>query len=228
MTRKTAVAYYRTSSASGVGEGTDTLPRQKEAVKKYALLENIEIVAEFYDANVRGVVKIEERPEFGKLLDLAQKKSVGMVLVETANRFSRDVMVQLMGHDLLTSLDIELVPVDAPQHFKDEDNPTAEMLRIIIAAVSMYEKKSLVKKMGDARARMREKTGRCEGRTPPDPAAVALAKELRGQGLSFRAIGDKLSEAGFRVIEKNKKTGATETTDRPYQAASVRNMIENL
>lgn len=226
--KKTAVAYYRTSSASGVGEDKDTLPRQKEAVKKYALLHNIEIVAEFYDANVRGVVKIQDRPEFGKLLDYCQSHHAGMVLVETANRFSRDVMVQLMGHDLLKSLNIDLTPVDAPEHFRDEDNPTAEMLRIIIAAVSMYEKKSLVKKMSDARERKRDKSGRCEGRIPPPAEAVELAKTLRAEGLSFEAIGKKLGEAGFRVIERNKITKVVEVTDRVYQAASVRNMIINL
>lgn len=225
--RKTAIAYYRTSSASGVGEGTDTLPRQKEAVKKYALIENIEIVAEFYDGNVRGTVKVEDRPEFGKLLAKAQKTGIDMILVETANRFSRDVMVQLMGHDLLKEMNIDLIPVDAPEHFRDEDNPTAEMLRIIIAAVSMYEKKSLVKKMADARSRIREKKGRCEGRTPPPPEAVALAKQLREQGHSLRKIGEKLSDAGFRVMEKDSK-GVVQVTDRIYQAASVKNMIENL
>lgn len=228
MQKRRAVAYFRTSSAANVGEGKDTLPRQSEAVKKYALLENIEIVAEFYDANVRGVVKVEDRPEFGKMLTFCARNKIDMVLCETANRFSRDLMVQLMGHDYLKGMSIDLVPVDAPAHFQDEDNPTAELIRIMIGAVSQYEKKSLTKKLGDARERTRTNKGRCEGRIPPPDAAITMAKELRGQGLSFRAIGEKLSEAGFRVIEKNKKTGVAEVTDRVYQAMSVRNMIENL
>lgn len=226
-TRKSAVAYYRTSSASGVGEDKDTLPRQKEAVKKYALMHNVEIVAEFYDGNVRGTVKIEERPEFSKLLELHGRRHFDMILVETANRFSRDVLVQLIGYDLLRARDIDLIPVDAPEHFRDEDNPTAEMLRIIVAAVSMYEKKSLVKKMSDARARKREKGERAEGRIPPQKEAVELAVKLREQGLSFRIIGEELSKAGFRVIERNKATRKAEVTDRVYQAGSVRLMIEN-
>ena len=227
MERKTAIAYYRTSSASGVGEDKDSKPRQSDACAKYALLQNIEIIAEFYDANVRGTVKIEDRPEFSRLLDFAQKKKVGLVIVETANRFSRDVMVQLMGHDLLTSLSIQLVPTDAPEHFKDEDNPTAEMLRIIIAAVSMYQKKSANKVMAAGKERMREKTGRCEGRSLPLPDAIALAKKLRAEGMPFQKIGEELSKAGFRVREKDDE-GILRVTDRVYQSASVRNMILNL
>jgi DNA invertase Pin-like site-specific DNA recombinase len=150
------------------------------------------------------------------------------ILVETADRFSRDLMVQLMGYDLLKEKSIDLVPVDAPAHFQDEDNPTAELIRIMIGAVSQYVKKSLVKKLGDARTRKRENKGRCEGRKPAPPECVALAKELRAKGLSYREIGEKLSESGFRVQQINKKTKKLETTDRIYLPASVKNMIENL
>jgi len=147
MTRKRAVAYFRTSSASGVGDEKDTLPRQQEAVRRYANLENVEIVAEFYDGNVSGVIPVMERPEFVKLFDFCVKKKIDIVLVETANRFSRDVITQLNGHDFLKKNGITLIPADAPKHFLD-DTPTAAMIRVIIGAVSMYEKESLVKKMG--------------------------------------------------------------------------------
>lgn len=227
MTFKTrALAYYRTSSASNVGEDKDTRPRQEDAVKKYALLENIEIVKEFYDSNVMGTIPIMDRPEFKRLFEYAIANSIDLVLVETANRFSRDVMIQLMGHDHLKKAGISLVPVDAPAHFLDEDNPTAEMIRIIIATVSMYEKKSLVKKLEAARTRKREKNGRCEGRIPPPAGAIKLAKELRLTGLTYREIGEKLSAAGYRVVQKNKETNLQEVSDRTYKPQSVKNMIE--
>lgn len=225
MTRKQAVAYFRTSSASGVGEDKDTLPRQREAVTKYALLENLEIVAEYYDANVRGTVKIQERPEFAKMLQFIKRQGVSMILVETANRFSRDLGVQIMGYDFLREMGINIVPVDAPAHFLDDDNPAAELMRNLIGAFSMYEKKSLVKKMGDARARIRAKGERAEGRIPPPPEAIALAKKLRAEGMALRAIGEELSKAGYRVIQKDKK-GVAQVTDRIFQAQSVKNMIE--
>lgn len=227
MAQKRAFAYYRTSSASGVGEDTDTKTRQQEAVKKYALIHNTEIVAEFYDANVRGAIPVEERREFKKMLAEAKRKDIDMILVETANRFARDVMVQLTGHDLLKGLGIRLVPVDAPEHFNDEDNPTAEMLRIIIAAVAMYQKKDLVNKLGSGRMKKRELTGRCEGRIPPPAGAIEMAKDLRATGMSFARIGEELSRAGYRVIQKNPETNEHEVTDRIYKPQSVKNMIEN-
>ena len=50
----TAVAYYRTSSATNVGEDKDSLRRQQEAVTSYAANKDINVVEEFYDAAVSG------------------------------------------------------------------------------------------------------------------------------------------------------------------------------
>ena len=224
--KKKAVAYFRTSSATNVGEGKDSLPRQQKAVEKYALMENIEITAEFYDADVRGVVMVEERKEFKRMLDICQKQHIGTVLCESASRFARDIKVQILGYDLLVSLGIQLIPVDAPAHFQDEDNPTAEMIRNLLGVVSHWEKRSLVKKLGDARQRMRDRGERADGRIPPPPEAVELAKKLRGEGMPFKGIGIELSKAGYRVIQKDKE-GNPQVTDRVYQAASVRNMLLN-
>jgi hypothetical protein len=44
--------------------------------------------------------------------------------VETASRFARDLAVQITGHELLKARGIELIPVDAPNHFIEEA-PTA-------------------------------------------------------------------------------------------------------
>ncbi len=61
---KSAVAYYRTSSATNVGGDKDSLKRQQEAVAAYARRHGIIIVAEFYDAAVSGADHIGDRPGF--------------------------------------------------------------------------------------------------------------------------------------------------------------------
>jgi len=50
VAKVTAVAYFRTSSATNVGADRDSLPRQQDAVRAYALAHGLEIVREFYDA----------------------------------------------------------------------------------------------------------------------------------------------------------------------------------
>ena len=51
---KTAVAYFRTSSATNVGDDKDSLKRQQEAVASYAKRHRLTLAREYYDAAVSG------------------------------------------------------------------------------------------------------------------------------------------------------------------------------
>lgn len=219
----TAVAYYRTSSATNVGEDKDSRKRQEDAVKAYAAREGIEIVGEYYDAAVRGSDDLLDRPGFSALMEYVSGNGARMILVETANRFARDVVVQITGYEYLKNLGIFIVPVDAPQHFL-EDTPSAEMIRGIFAVISKFEKRSLVEKMRKARERKRKENGRCEGRKPAPAEAVEIAKRLHGEGMSLRGISKYLSSAGYRVMKKD-ANGQLVTSDTPYKAQSVKVML---
>ncbi len=98
---RTAVAYYRTSSAANVGPDKDSLARQREAVTAYAKAHGLTIVREFYDAAVSGADPIDQRPGFLAMLQYLHSNGARVILLETASRFARDLAVQLAGHDLL-------------------------------------------------------------------------------------------------------------------------------
>lgn len=217
--QKTAVAYFRTSSATNAGPNKDSLKRQQDAVRSYAKNRNLRIVREFDDPAVSGADPIQDRPGFSELLAYVTGNGARMVLVENASRFARDLAVQIAGHDLLKDRGIELVPVDAPDHFTDE-TPTAVMVRQILGAVSEFEKASLVQKLRKARDRKREETGRCEGRKPVPTEVVREAKRLRrknprtGRILSLRKVAVKLAEMGYVAPSGN-----------PYGPESVKRMV---
>ena len=191
-----AVAYYRTSTDTNVGADKDSLPRQREAVTRYAQAQGIEIVAEFYDADVRGDLAVASRDGMGALLERCQQDGIGMVLVESAHRFARDAVVQLTGYDLLLGLGVTIVPVDAPGYFL-EDTPTARLVRGVLACVSEFEKRSLVARLRVARERRRAVTGWCGGRKPVDArmrtevlrASGSQAEIARAHGISRASVG---------------------------------------
>jgi DNA invertase Pin-like site-specific DNA recombinase len=198
---KTAVAYFRTSSATNVGDDKDSLKRQREAVAAYAKRHKLKLVGEYYDAAVSGADPIDQRPGFSELLTYIHSNGARTILVENASRFARDLAVQLTGHELLKRKGIELIPVDAPDHFTEE-TPTAVMVRQILGAVSQFEKASLVEKLRKARERKKAETGRCEGRKPVPEVAVKEAKRLArkspktGKRRSLRAIAAELEKLG--------------------------------
>lgn len=215
-----AVAYFRTSSATNVGPDKDSLKRQREAVRSYAKIHKLKVVQEFYDPAVSGADPIQNRPGFGDLLAYITGNGARIVLVENASRFARDLAVQIAGHDLLKDRGIDLIPVDAPDHFTDE-TPTAVMVRQILGAVSEFEKASLVQKLRKARERKKAETGRCEGRKPVPDAIVKEAKRLRrksprtGKRRSLRAIAAALAKIGYVGVSGN-----------PYGAESIKRMTQ--
>lgn len=220
-TKTIAVAYFRTSSATGVGDDKDSLLRQQDAVRKFAQRNNYEIAKEWYDAAVKGTDSVMDRPGFSELIDYILVNGITTILVENASRFARDLIVQLTGHDFLKKNGISILPVDAPDYFTDE-TPTAIMIRQILGAVAEFEKRSLVDRMAKGRLRKKKETGRCEGRKPPPAEAVKLAKELHEQGgYSLRAISAELAAAGYTVMLKGKPTG------KEYPPTSIKLMLES-
>src|SRR6188508_991622 len=143
------------------------------------------------------------------------------IIVESPDRFARDLAVQLAGHDMLKELGMAIIPASAPDFFT-EDTPTAILVRQVLGAIAQFEKASSVAKLAAARKRKRESEGRCEGRkslSETRPEVVALARKLRrrkpkaGQ-LSLREVSRELASRGY-LNERG----------RPYAAKSVASML---
>jgi DNA invertase Pin-like site-specific DNA recombinase len=219
MTKKQAVAYYRTSSATNVGADKDSERRQREAVTHYAASAKIEVVQEFYDAAVSGADPIQGRPGFVELLEYCQEHDVANVIVETANRFARDLVVQETGYTYLRDRGLTLIPADAPDHFTTDD-PMKTAIRQILGVIAQLDKAMTVAKLRGARDRVRAERGRCEGRKPVPEETVAMARKLArrsprtGKRRSLRDIAAQLARAG-----------RTSGDGKPYRPGSVALMI---
>ena len=219
--KRKAVAYLRTSSAANVGRDKDSDKRQRAAIQTFASLNGYEIVDEYYDAAVSGADPVNQRPGFVNMLSRVAANGVKTIIVESPDRFARDLAVQLAGHDMLKDLGIALVPASAPDFFVEE-TPTAVLVRQVLGAIAQFEKASAVAKLASARKRKREANGKCEGRKSHSevrPDVVRLARRLRrrkpkGGRMSLRAISAELATAGY-VNERG----------RAFAAKSVRSML---
>jgi DNA invertase Pin-like site-specific DNA recombinase len=178
--RKQAIGYLRTSSATNVGEDKDSERRQRVAIERYAKRVGYDVVDWFHDAAVSGADRIDERSGFSAPLARIAGNGVRTVLVETANRFARDLMVQEVGFAMLRDLGITLIAADSPTSFLD-DGPTSKLIRQILGAVSEFDKAMTVAK--GARDRVRREKGKCEGRK-----SYAEREGGRVTGISTRRI----------------------------------------
>ena len=216
-----AIAYLRTSSAANV-DG-DSPVRQSAAIAAYAKSAGLEIVATFSDMAVKGADHITDRPGFAEMLDRIAGNGVRKIVVETASRFSRDLITQEVGHETLKKLGIELIAADSPNAFLD-DTPTAILIRQILGAVAQFEKATLVAKLRGARDRASKANGgkRIEGAKPTlTGEALATAKRLHrrnpatGKRRSLRTIAAEMAALGH----VNPRTG------QPYSATALMNVL---
>ena len=146
---------------------------------------------------------------------------VRTIIVKTANRFARDLIVQETGWRFLQGLGVTLVAADLPDSFLDT-TPTAVLIQQVLGAVAQFEKAALVAKLKAARERKKRETGKCGGRhsvVESSPETVALAKKLarypvNGRKRSLRDIAADLEAAGHMTSAGTR-----------YGAAAVARMI---
>ena len=222
-TKMRAVAYLRTSSAANTGEDKDSAKRQRAAIAAYARTAGVEIVEEYYDEAISGADHVDTRPGFRTMLERLLSNGVRTIVVETANRFARDLMVQEIGFAMLQERGVALIAADKPDAFLD-DTPTARMIRQILGVVSEFEKAMLVSKLRGARERKRATGVKVEGRkslAEINPKAVAMAKQLRrrlpkGGQRSLREVAIELERLGFVNRRGNR-----------FSASAVASMLES-
>jgi DNA invertase Pin-like site-specific DNA recombinase len=162
------------------------------------------------------------RPGFAAMLERIEGNGVRTIIVETASRFARDLMVQEVGHAKLRERGINLIAADNPGSFIDA-TPTAKLVRQVLGAISEFDKAMTVAKLRGARERKRREAGKCEGRKSHAelrPEVVGLVRQLhrrrpKGGRRSLREISAELAAQGF--LNEN---------GRPFAAASVKSMIE--
>jgi len=222
---KTAVAYYRTSSAANVGGDKDSEQRQQAAVAAYAKANGIEVVDSFYDAAVSGDDDIADREGFAEMLDRIEGNGVRIVLIESADRLARKVLVQEVGIIALQERGVQCLTSSGLDLTDDSDEFKVAM-RQVAGVFAQLEKARLVRKLKGARDRKSKALGkRIEGRKPyveVDPVMVREAKRLyrqnprTGKRRSLRRISKELAALGYQSA-----------AGKLYPPTSIKRMIES-
>lgn len=229
---KKAVSYYRTSSMKNVGDDKDTLKRQTAACEMFARTNGLEILNSFYDVGVSGKVSALDRQEFRRMIEWCDEKEVSTILIEKADRFSRDVVGQEIAYKSLTEMGYEIISASGDVKFDDDLH--SSLIRQIMGAWSEYERKNISIRLTVARNRKvkenKEKgyltvsgKGKCAGRKSYHETNNELIREakrlarknpLTKKKRSLRKISNILFELGYKT--------ANET---PFSATQVKRMV---
>jgi site-specific DNA recombinase len=210
-----AVAYVRVSSKGQVnGTGPD---RQREIIDAYARQNGI-AVAKVYQETYTGTEA--ERPAFAEMLHDLLTNGCRTIIVESLDRFARDLSVQLQLTALLASRGLTLVNASTGQDVTAamQQDPMVRAMVQIQGVFAELDKRLTVAKLAKARQLKRRRCGACEGRKPfgtrPGEADTLARLRQLNDGRSFYAIAGQLNRE--RLPSR---------TGRPWAAVTVKRIL---
>ena len=158
-----AVGYLRCSGDSFQGETWD---RQQEAITRYANSHDIHIAEWFRDEWVPGKTELKHRPGLAACMARVEANCIKLVLVEGADRLARDSMVSELIIREFQKYGVRVISASGGVDLTagDDTNPTAKLIRQVLAAVAEFDRCVTVLKLRAARQRLRDQNGKCEGR----------------------------------------------------------------
>lgn len=221
-----AVEYLR---VSGLGQvNGDGKTRQKESNQLFAERHGYSIEQSWFDGGVSGCNDIDGREALSELLQYIEERDIQICIVEGACRIGRDLLISETILARFRQLNCKVVESRSGQELTNsEGNPTQELVQKILSVVAMFDKKTTVKKLAAARARIRKATGKCEGRkgyaeeSADERKILEMARSLRRKPKykkqkSYAAVATALNAKGYR----NRRGG-------DWTGASVRNILSN-
>ena len=185
-----AVAYYRVSTKqqhrSGLG-----IEVQRTTVTRFAEAENIQIIAEYVEAETgKGADALDRRPQLTAAL-AAARNAKGCVLVSKLDRLSRDVA-------FVSGLMAQRVPFIVAELGRDAD----PFMLHLYAALAEKERR-LISERTRAALAAKKATGAALGNPRNAEAAAALGREIQINE------ADSFAAGLLPVIEAIRTTGAT-------------------
>ena len=115
----TCVMYIRTSSAANIGDEKDSEPRQREACKRLAWRRCWKVAAEFRDPAVSGTDALICRKGFADCAEYCLKHKIEYIIVESGDRFARNLVVQETALEWLGELGLEVISAENETQFTE-------------------------------------------------------------------------------------------------------------
>ena len=220
-------AYLRVSGRGQVvGHGFD---RQLESIKAFCDQQGYEINQVFKE-QVSGTTDETDRPEFSAMVTTILKDGVDTVIVESLDRFARELRIQEQLLIYLASKDINLISANTGENVTKAvtEDPMKKAMVQMQGIFAELDKSLLVKKLRESREKVRQETGKkCEGRKSykETEQGIKILKEIRR--LRRRRKGRK-QRTFNEVAELLNDQEYTDANGNPFTGNTVRGILHRL
>lgn len=203
--RTKAVIYARVSS---VNDRQDTT-RQIEDLKRYALLQDIEIVRIFQE-HISGAKKIEERQVLAECLEYCTEKGVDYLLLSELSRLGRSTLQVLRSLEILHEAKVSVYIQNLGLYTLQSNgkvNPIASIMVTVLAEMANIERANIQYRLNSGRANYIAKGGKLGRRAGSIKTEERKREEYREtiallkKGYSVRNIA-KLQGIGVSTVQR--------------------------
>ncbi len=206
-----AYGYIRVSNVAG--QHTDSVRRQLSAIKAHCKANRIKLIKTFEDIGISGTLEHDQRPAFADMMHYIEHNGTKLVICENIDRLSRDLFIQELAIRACQNLGIKIISV-AQGDLTDIEDHSRIMVRQIMGSMIQYEKNKLVKRLTQARQRIKDEKGKCSGAKKlseinPDLLSTLLnlyRRPKKGIRKSYREIARELNNKGYRTSKGNEIT----------------------
>jgi DNA invertase Pin-like site-specific DNA recombinase len=201
-------SYLRVSGKGQiVGNGFD---RQLETIQAYCAKAGYEIERVFRE-QVSGTKDETDRPEFKVMISAIMRDSVDTVIVESLDRLAREYRIQEQLLIYLASKGINLISANTGENVTQAitEDPMKKAMVQMQGIFAELDKSLTVKKLRKAREKIRQQTGKCEGRksyreTEEGSEILREIRRLRRKRKGrvrrkFNEIAEALNNQGYRA-----------------------------
>lgn len=201
---KRVVGYVRVST----DEQNLSPEGQRNALAAWCAANGAELVAVFTDHGVSGGAAIADRPGLLAALAAMLEHGAGVLLAAKRDRLARDTMVAAMLEREAARCGATVRTVDGAG---DGDSPEAMLMRRMVDAFAEYERLLIRARTKSALRVKRDRGERVSGVAPfgyrfeagrvvadaAEQRVVALVRAYRAEGLTLRAVADRLAANGI-------------------------------
>ena len=202
-----AVVYCRVSTREQATEGV-SLDAQESALRAYCALRSLDVAAVVVDAGVSGGKAMAAREGGRRVLDLVDSGEVGSVVAYKLDRLFRDACDCLAVTAEWDRLDVSLHLVDLGGQSIDTSTAMGRFMLTVLAGAAEMERNQIRERVTAALAHKASK-GERVGQVPfgsrlavdgvhlenddDEQRVIELVRALRADGLSLRAVADRLN-----------------------------------
>ena len=234
-----AVVYLRTSSAANTGDDKDSEPRQRGRCQAYADRRGMWILAEFRDPAVSGTDPLICRRGFAAMVQYCKENAADTILVESGDRFARNLMVQETGLGALAEFGIRVICADNDAQFTNPGS-TGALVRQMLGAVSEFVAAQSRKRLSHGRNKAlavvaADPAGRRSYRNAPKlggPVAIlerdaALVRQMRAYARMQKHQRPSLKVISQQLKAKNTRWSvrAGPNKGKPWSSKQVRTFL---